>query len=130
MTVTLTWASRSLISPYSPEMLEVVRKALARNRALGVTGALLFSDTSFFQVLEGPEDGVRTVFRRIQNDRHHTQVTKLDERRVPAPLFRGQEMKFVEARHHHLAGHAVDFDAIVSMNDGQRRALALAMLRA
>ena len=130
MTVSLTWTSRSLIAPYSPEMLQVVRRSLARNRSLGVSGALLFSDTSFFQVLEGPEAAVRDIFRRIERDWRHTQVTKLDERPAPAPLFRGHEMKFVEARHHHLAGHPVDFDDIVAMTGGQRRDLTLAMLRA
>ena len=130
MTVSLTWTSRSLIAPYSPEMLEVVRKTLAHNRALGVTGALMFSETSFFQVLEGPQDAVRDTFRRIEHDWRHTHVTKLDEHPVPAPLFRGHDMKFVEARHHHLSGRPVAFDAIVAMNDGQRRDLAQALLRA
>jgi hypothetical protein len=128
--VALSWASRSLIDPYSPEMLAVVREALPRNRSLGLTGALCFTPTSFFQILEGPEPAVAAVFRRIEADWRHTQVTKLDTAPIGARLFKGHEMKFVDCARHRPLGHAVDFDSLVAMGAGQRRDLALSMLRA
>jgi hypothetical protein len=127
--VALSWASRSLIDPYSPEMLAVVREALPRNRALGLTGALCFTPTSFFQILEGPEPDVAEVFRRIEADWRHTQVTKLEVSPIGARLFKGHEMKFVDCARHHALGHPIDFDSVVAMGAGQRRDLALSMVR-
>jgi hypothetical protein len=127
--VALSWASRSLIDPYSPEMLAVVREALPRNRALGLTGALCFTPTSFFQILEGPEPAVAEVFRRIEADWRHTQVTRLDVNPIGARLFQGHEMKFVDCARHHALGRPIDFDSLVAMGAGQRRDLALSMVR-
>lgn len=130
MDIALCWASRALIAPYSPEMLSVVRNALPRNRALGVTGALCFTPTSFFQVLEGPSDAVRAVFARIEADWRHTQVTKIAETPIRERLFAGHEMKFVDAQRTPHLGHPVEFDAVIAMPPGQRHDLAIALMRA
>jgi hypothetical protein len=130
MDIALCWASRSLITPYSPEMLSVVRNALPRNRALGVTGALCFTPTSFFQVLEGPPQAVRAVFASIEADWRHTQVTRIDEKPIRKRLFGGHEMKFVDAQRSPSLGHPVEFDAVLAMAPTQRRELAVALMRA
>ena len=126
----LCWASRALIEPYSPEMLSVVRDALPRNRALGVTGALCFTPTSFFQVLEGPEPAIRAVFAKIEADWRHTDVTVIDETAITERLFDGHEMKFVDAQRAPSLGLPIEFDALIAMPPGQRHELAVALQRA
>lgn len=43
----------------------------------GLTGALLFSDGCFAQVLEGPLNAIEGAFERIQCDERHSEVTVL-----------------------------------------------------
>lgn len=50
---------------------ELVLDAGAHNAMHGVTGVLLYDVWRFFQYFEGPEDGVRQVFKRIEASRTH-----------------------------------------------------------
>ncbi|AUX93583.1 diguanylate phosphodiesterase [Mixta gaviniae] len=57
---------------------EMVSKANKLNESYDVTGILLFNGTHFFQVLEGPEEAVLTIYQRICRDpRHHNLVELL-----------------------------------------------------
>ena len=47
------------------------------NGDLGITGLLLYCDGNFIQALEGPEEIVRTAYRRIRNDRRHFDVNTI-----------------------------------------------------
>ncbi|GAB3770002.1 hypothetical protein GCM10028818_07070 [Spirosoma horti] len=47
------------------------------NRALGITGILLYFNGSIIQVLEGPEERVKSLYEVIRRDPQHTQVIKL-----------------------------------------------------
>jgi hypothetical protein len=129
MDIALTWASRSLIDPYSPEMLAVLRSAVPRNRALGISAALYFDERTFVQVLEGPRDNVRRVFDTIQRDWRHTDVTMLDEVSVSRRTFSGADLKCIDGARHRQGDHDISFDRIIGMAPGQRRELALAVLR-
>ncbi len=60
--------------PWSPpELNALLGVARENNKALGLTGMLLYADQSFFQVLEGPEAKVRAMVEIIGRDpRHHS----------------------------------------------------------
>jgi hypothetical protein len=46
-------------------------KARAANEARLITGALLYQDQVFFQLLEGPEEEVRALYSKIKQDPRH-----------------------------------------------------------
>ena len=46
-------------------------KARAANEARLITGALLYQDQVFFQLLEGPEAEVRALYSKIEQDPRH-----------------------------------------------------------
>lgn len=74
---------------FSPDDLVDILRASRRNNAeAGVTGALLYSDGNFMQVLEGPEGPVTETYDRIAKDPRHRGVLPLlrqavDERQFP-----------------------------------------------
>jgi hypothetical protein len=55
----------------------IVSTARNHNKDANVTGALLFTEAGFVQVLEGPRDIVERTFERIAADPRHTDVTVL-----------------------------------------------------
>ena len=59
------------------ELRAIVSGARWRNKTENVTGALLYSDAAFAQVLEGPREIVERIFDRIAVDRRHADVTVL-----------------------------------------------------
>ncbi|KWV93649.1 BLUF domain-containing protein [Erythrobacter sp. AP23] len=66
---------------------EIVAHASQNNRRVGVTGALLFFEGQFIQVLEGPGDVLEDVFERICCDFRHEMVRLLDLQTVPSRIF-------------------------------------------
>ena len=68
----------STARPLSEEDIAQILASSRRNNAeVDVTGALLHGGDTFMQILEGPREGVASVFSRIQMDRRHRSVTVL-----------------------------------------------------
>jgi hypothetical protein len=56
----------------SQELDALLADATAFNRMAGVTGVLMFDGERFLQYLEGPRDGLDSVYGRVLNaSRHH-----------------------------------------------------------
>ena len=111
----VVYVSRSLLpEPDAEAELErILVRAHRGNAALGITGALLFSEDCFAQALEGPPETVEAVFEAIQCDPRHTEVVVLEAAPVPAREFGAWSMAYAgrrrdaEARFAALAGAEV-----------------------
>jgi hypothetical protein len=94
----LAYFSRNAIEGNGPEIQTQIAQILAsarRNNAThGVTGALLFSDGCFAQVLEGQRCNVEGVFESIQCDPRHCDVTILHLHEVERRSFGEWSMAF------------------------------------
>ena len=95
----LVYVSRNAIAVPAGGMaweIDRILDASQRNNArAGVTGALIFNDGVFGQVLEGPRDAVEETFERIQLDDRHSDVTLLDIATVGLRSFGAWTMGFV-----------------------------------
>ncbi|MCB2410728.1 BLUF domain-containing protein [Hymenobacter lucidus] len=59
-----------------------------------ITGLLLYSEGYFVQVLEGPEQAVRELYARIQQDKRHHQIVTIGEGPEPERRFADWTMGF------------------------------------
>ena len=57
------------------------------NEKAGMTGALIFDDLWFVQILEGDRDAISETLRRILRDVRHDKVTIMDARPAESRLF-------------------------------------------
>ena len=96
MLASLAYISLSRIPAWSPEMLELARSCLARNPALGITGALYFDGVQFYQVIEGPEAAVTDLYATIRADPRHCAVQTLWDGPIERRRFGAWAMKFVD----------------------------------
>ena len=72
--------------PLSPEeVAEIARVSAANNARDGITGMLIASGSLFFQLIEGPDDAVDALLRRILADRRHRNVMLLGDERGDLP---------------------------------------------
>ena len=78
------------------ELASLVARAAARNRELGLTGALLFNGRHFCQVLEGRRLAVGALLARIQADPRHTAITVVEHAMAPVRSFPHWSMARVE----------------------------------
>jgi Sensors of blue-light using FAD len=74
--------------PYTRErLLELLGTARSHNRAVGVTGVLLYDEGSFLQVLEGDPRDVEELYRHIIKDGAHGGVLVLSRRTITERSF-------------------------------------------
>ncbi|TDH38339.1 BLUF domain-containing protein [Pseudohoeflea suaedae] len=74
----------------------LVETASAKNRELGITGALKFNGINFAQVLEGEKDAVLRLMSTIRYDKRHTGVIVVAEAEADDRMFGHWDMSFVD----------------------------------
>jgi hypothetical protein len=130
----LAYFSRNLIlggpAEFQAEIEQILSSARRNNAASGVTGALLFSDGCFAQVLEGPREAVEATFESIQCDHRHAGVTILHLHAVGQRSFGAWAMAFggidgVSTDPRLTAQGMSTADAIVASEAGQNLLKAL-----
>lgn len=85
---TLTYVSTLRDSLPATEIDELLTTSRQRNAEREITGVLLVRQRHVMQILEGPDQGVRDLYRRIEEDPRHADVTTVwtsssPERRFP-----------------------------------------------
>jgi len=88
----LVYVSRAAPGLDTAAVYGIIRGAHAGNAPAGVTGALVFLDGWFVQVLEAPAAGLDTCLARIRTDRRHERLQIRQRERVHARIFPGQPM--------------------------------------
>lgn len=76
------------------ELLETVRK---KNKALNVTGMLVYDGRSFLQVLEGEEDVVNKLYQKISRDNRHSGTVKIIDESIEERMFTDWSMGYAKA---------------------------------
>lgn len=83
------------LADYLAQIDHILSTARRRNAAASVTGAMLFNEDWFVQLLEGDEDAVRGTFARIALDPRHELVEILFESSAAERRFPDWSMAFV-----------------------------------
>ena len=97
----LSYVSRSAIrgsaEEIAAELQRLVDSARLNNERHGLTGALLYADECFEQVIEGTRARVEEVFERISTDKRHSDLTILHFARITQRTFADLPMTFSNA---------------------------------
>lgn len=93
---TLVYVSRSTLSLNgdAAEVMDIVQVANARNALLGVTGALVYTELHFAQVLEGSARAIDELMASIRNDQRHRDVTVVAEHKTSSRRFGSWAMAY------------------------------------
>jgi hypothetical protein len=95
----LVYCSRNRIAGSFADTDQAVQDILSvsrRNNArLGVTGALMFNSGCFLQILEGVHDPLLDLFKHIERDNRHDEVSILTCEPVTERFFGNWSMAFV-----------------------------------
>ena len=79
------------------ELEDLRERAQDNNAEDGITGALVYVDGFFLQILEGPQERVDGLMRRIGRDLRHEDLTILQAGEVEGAAFTGWTMAYVSA---------------------------------
>ena len=114
------------------ELTKILESARGANAKRGVTGMLLHSEGSFFQVLEGKEETLNALFAAIAADPRHKLVTKIIDEPIARRDFADWTMGFAEASAAELmsveglSDFFQDGNSLASLQPGRAKKLLLA----
>ncbi len=77
------------------DLEKILTDARAGNQARNVTGALVYVDGVFFQILEGDEAVLRSLMANIASDSRHRSVKVFYEAQVDARAFESWSMAYL-----------------------------------
>lgn len=110
--------------PFSDDQLiQLLRRSREANERAGLTGMLLYSEGSFFQVLEGESAAVDALARRIDTDARHRNMIVIIREPIPRRAFEDWSMGFATVS-------ADELSRIVGRNDFFEQRSCLAELTA
>ena len=94
--ISLLYVSCSTISPRAraQELQRIVNVAQAHNATMSVTGALVATTTHFAQILEGPQEAVAELMRRIRRDVRHKDIVVLSQTAIGGRRFPGWSLAY------------------------------------
>lgn len=91
----IAYSSQATV-PMSLAGLEaILEDARAGNEARGVTGALIYADDVFFQILEGEKNVVTKLMTSIARDTRHHSVKIIYEAEADAQAFQSWSMAYL-----------------------------------
>lgn len=76
------------------QLAELLLQSQKNNAPLDITGALIYHDGNFIQLLEGPEENVLTIYEKIKKDKRHVSVTTLVQSPIQQREFESWSMAF------------------------------------
>lgn len=101
----------------------LVRDASHHNRLAGVTGVLLFDGSRFLQYMEGPQEGLEYVFRRVVNAKRHSGMVELGRGHGAARRFPYWSMHWIPVEQHELHAAALAVWSPVQLQPGDAGAV-------
>ena len=106
----LIYASRADSKTSDAELRAILERARTVNSQLDITGILLHTEGSYFQVLEGDATAIDALFARIALDKRHTDVVLIVREPIARRSFADWSMGFASVT-------AMDVAGIIGAND-------------
>ena len=103
MTFQLIYSSEAAASLDDDGLEQILTESRVDNAERGVTGALLFFDRVFLQVLEGSREAVEALMEKIERDPRHHSVTVFHEAEVAGRIFETWRMAYLNPAPDQLA---------------------------
>lgn len=97
MTYQIIYSSESATPMQSDDLEEILDHARSSNASKGISGALVYIEGVFLQVLEGERARVENLMARISKDVRHETVTVLRSGEIPLAIFSDWKMAYVSA---------------------------------
>lgn len=92
--IELTYVSEPVQGMSFLGLMRLLYHSYLRNLRLEITGALIFENNQFGQVIEGPEDVIDALWEKIQKDDRHKNILLIERKAISARNFEKWTMVF------------------------------------
>jgi len=90
----IIYLSRATKRPTDDELTTLLAQARAANAQQNITGALVYGDGQFMQIIEGDEATLAMLYARLLQDGRHEQVFKFADKPIAQRSFADWSMAF------------------------------------
>ncbi len=96
----------SYVSTITPDLSDVdIHKLMEfvklKNNILNITGILIYSEGNFFQVLEGKQEVIKSIFEKIEKDPRHYNIIKMLDKEIKNNSFSEYHSPFTAISGHY-----------------------------
>jgi hypothetical protein len=106
VTYQVIYSSQATAAMSVDDLEEILVDAREGNERRNITGALIYVDGVFLQVLEGDKQTVLSLMRSIGDDSRHSSVKVFYEAEVETPMFGRWSMAYLSAMPEQMAAWA------------------------
>ena len=92
--LSLIYVSTSVKLLNDEELLDILKVSRENNSGKDITGLLLYKGGNFMQVLEGPDESVEALYKKIEADPRHKDLTILSREQISTRQFPAWQMAF------------------------------------
>ena len=78
-------------------LMRLLSHSYLRNTSMGVTGALIFENNRFGQVIEGPRIQIENLWEKIQKDTRHKNIRLIESKPIEHRSFNKWTMIFQDS---------------------------------
>jgi hypothetical protein len=113
VTYQIIYSSEAATPMQTDDLQELLDRSRRNNAARGITGALIYAEGSFLQILEGDQGQLQDLMTKIRRDVRHESVSVLRESEVPTAIFGSWKMAYVSATPKQVA----EWTGVITAND-------------
>ena len=77
------------------DVADLLKQVNNFNNSHDITGVLLYAETNFFQLIEGDENEIKSLYSHIEKDSRHFNIIKFVDKSIDRPSFDGYISRFV-----------------------------------
>ncbi|MBU3550828.1 BLUF domain-containing protein [Polynucleobacter sp. MWH-Berg-3C6] len=92
--IELTYVSEPAQNMSFLGLMRLLYHSYSNNQALGITGALIYENNKFGQVIEGLEKDINALWQKIQKDDRHKNVHLIESKQISERSFSKWTMVF------------------------------------
>jgi hypothetical protein len=92
--IELTYVSEPAQNMSFLGLMRLLYHSHSNNQASGITGALIYENNKFGQVIEGLEKDIEALWQKIQKDSRHKNVRLIESKRISERSFSKWTMVF------------------------------------
>jgi Sensors of blue-light using FAD len=113
VTYQIIYSSEAATPMQTDDLQELLDRSRRSNAAKGITGALIYAEGTFLQILEGDKVQLQDLMAKIRRDVRHESVSVLRESEVQMAIFGSWKMAYVSATPKQIA----EWTGVIAAND-------------
>lgn len=125
----IAYVSQISLSVSDKEIMELLENSQQNNIEKDISGVLLYSEGNFFQVIEGEEETINSLFEKIKADQRHENIILIFDRPINKAAMDGYKSDFITNRKRYESDPISEYLLHIRTLDPKSQAVVKSVIR-